>query len=452
MIRLDHIDSLLPEEFRSIEETVRRADYFGKLGQYEVSERYYRLAYAKTELLKKNLEYIENRNSAMNQPADEPLATAGEIYPENSIPAESPAVNADKEVVSMKDVSDEESPEKSPIPPPGYFNPIEPPAAVPVEKAESSASPISTVQPEAQPVISQQHPPRKQASKEAQEPAPKDPGFSADTLIGRETVYLVRKRETVKMVGAKTGVNWWVIARENRLDPKKPIEPGTILRIDTRRIVPKHVKNGIVINIPDKTLYLFKDGRLKRTYPVGLGMGKLKDLFTWETPTGKFRIVSKIKDPEWYIPYSIQQELKKGGKEFSPIVPPGPKNPLGKYALGTTIDGILIHGTTNPGSVNRFRSHGCIRLLPGHMEEFFKTVRVNTSGEIIYEPVKAAISNNGRVFLEIHADPYKKVRDLEAEAKKVLEGKNAINRVDWQKVKALLKSGSGLVEDVTASM
>jgi L,D-transpeptidase ErfK/SrfK len=86
------------------------------------------------------------------------------------------------------------------------------------------------------------------------------------------------------------------------------------------------------------------------------------------------------------------------------------------------------------------------------MEEIFNSVRINTSGEIIYEPVKAAVSGSGRVFLEVHTDPYRKVRNLEDETKRILEGKNAADRVDWQKIRRLLKDGSGIVEDVTASM
>jgi L,D-transpeptidase ErfK/SrfK len=254
------------------------------------------------------------------------------------------------------------------------------------------------------------------------------------------------------MVSAKTGVNWRVIAKENGLDPKTLLEPGTTLRINTMRIVPKTVDNGIVINIPDKTLYLFKNGKLQRTYPVGLGMTKRKDLSSWETPTGKFTIISKVKDPNWYIPYSIQQKLKKEGKDFLPIVPPGPGNPLGKYAICTNIGGILIHGTIYPESVNSFRSHGCVRLLPRDMEKFFNTIPVNTSGEIIYKPVKVAVLDNGRVFLEVHSDAYNKVRDLEAKAKRLLEEKKAMDRVDWNKVKALLKNGNGLVEEVTNRM
>jgi L,D-transpeptidase ErfK/SrfK len=254
------------------------------------------------------------------------------------------------------------------------------------------------------------------------------------------------------MVSAKTGVNWRVIAKLNDLDPKKNLAPGTALRINTMKIIPKTVDNGIVINIPEKTLYLFKRGRLQRTYPVGLGMTRRKDLSSWETPTGKFTIISKIKDPNWYIPYSIQQKLKKAGKDFIPIVPPGPANPLGKYAIATNIEGILIHGTINPESVNSFRSHGCVRLLPRDMEKFYNTIRVKTNGEIIYEPVKVAVLDNGRVFLEVHSDAYNKVRDLEAKAKRLLEEKKAMDRVDWDKVKALLKNGNGLVEEITNRM
>ena len=45
-------------------------------------------------------------------------------------------------------------------------------------------------------------------------------------------------------------------------------------------------------------------------------------------------------------------------------VPPGPKNPLGKFYMGTTASGVGIHATNRPWTVGYYVSHGCIRMLP----------------------------------------------------------------------------------------
>ena len=101
--------------------------------------------------------------------------------------------------------------------------------------------------------------------------------FAADIIVGGETTYVVQKKENLYLIGAKHGVFWKTIARDNNIDIKEPITEGTVLKINTRRIVPKTVDNGIIINIPDRTLYFFKDGTVTY-FPVGLGLlGKNRD-------------------------------------------------------------------------------------------------------------------------------------------------------------------------------
>jgi L,D-transpeptidase ErfK/SrfK len=271
----------------------------------------------------------------------------------------------------------------------------------------------------------------------------------AGTIIGGETVYMVRKGDTLELVGARTGVNWWKIAKDNNIDTKKYLQIGQELKIDTRKIVPAGTDNGIIINVPDRTLYYFKNSQLVRSFPVGLGLLTSKTSMSWKTPLGRFRVIAKDKNPTWYVPPSIQEEMELEGKEIGTSVPPGPDNPLGRFALKTTMPGIMIHETIKPASVNQFRSHGCIRVLPENMEKFFEEVELNAPGELLYMPVKAALSDGGRIFLEVHKDFYGRIRNIAEEAKVQLEKTGALNKVDWQKVDKVLKERSGTAEDVT---
>ncbi len=132
-------------------------------------------------------------------------------------------------------------------------------------------------------------------------------GAETSRMIGGTYVYIVKKRESLRMVGAKMGADWRIIARDNHLNPTKRLEPGQKILVDNRRIVPKFVQNGIVINIPDRTLYLFRDNRLERALPVGLGRRQPGKDTDWRTPTGKFSIVCKQKNPTWHVPPSIQK-------------------------------------------------------------------------------------------------------------------------------------------------
>lgn len=271
----------------------------------------------------------------------------------------------------------------------------------------------------------------------------------AHMIIGGETVCVVEKGDTFELIGAKLGVNWKDIAKENNLDSKKILRVGQKLKVNTRKIVPKVIHDGIVINIPDRMLYLFEKGKLKSTFPVGLGMSSWRGITQWRTPVGRFRVLMKLENPTWHVPESIRQKMKMEGKPVKTVIQPGPKNPLGRYAIKISIRGILIHETIWPTTVYQFKSHGCIRVLPKHMEKFFEEVKTNTTGELIYRPVKVAVSEKGRVFLEVHRDSYGKVKDLRIEARRIIQAWGVAHRVNWHKVDAVLKGKSGIAEDVT---
>lgn len=274
--------------------------------------------------------------------------------------------------------------------------------------------------------------------------------FSSPRLIGTVGTYTVSKGDTIRLVAAKLGVSRAQLAAMNKLNLKDRLKVGQTLRFNNRRIIPEHrFKDGILVNIPDRMLYLFQQGNLAYATAVALGTPTKTEQFVWETPTGTFRIINKTKDPTWTVPPSIQEEMRLEGKEVITSIPPGPENPLGKYAMKTSLPGILIHSTTKPWSIYTYASHGCIRVFPDRMEELFKLVRQNTPGEIIYKPVKLAVTDEGRVLLEAHADIYNKTRGLSNEAVALIRIRGLEDKVDWRKVKQTISRKSGVAEDVT---
>ena len=273
--------------------------------------------------------------------------------------------------------------------------------------------------------------------------------ISSEKLVGTSSSYTVVKGDTIRLVAAKLGVSRQHIIRQNGLDEKAYLKIGQKLVYNNRKIIPQRMKNGIVVNIPDRTLYLFKQGKLAVSLPVALGVPLKSEKYDWKTPTGKFKITAKMKDPTWHVPPSIQSEMEDKGKEVITSVPPGPENPLGKFAIKTSIPGIMIHSTTKPWSIYSFASHGCIRVYPEQMEELFKEVPVNTPGEIIYKPVKLAVTEQGRVFLEVHRDIYGMNIRLADEARRLIEKQKLGEQVDWKKVEAIVKRKSGVAEEIT---
>jgi len=266
----------------------------------------------------------------------------------------------------------------------------------------------------------------------------------ADMIIGGDTLYVVQQGDCLVSIGGKLGVNWTLIAEQNCIDINERLKIGEQLLANTRRIVPRIVSDGIIINIPEAMLYFFKKGNLT-ALPVGLGKSDKK----WRTPVGKFKITDKAKDPVWRVPLSIQEEMRMNGDPVETFREPGPNNPLGRYALRTSIAEILIHATIWPTTIHQFRSHGCIRMLPEHIEKLYEQVAIGTAGQLIYEPVKVAYTQEGRVFLEVHRDIYRMVKPLNEEVKKHIEKRNLSDKVDWDKIDTIVHEKSGIAEDVT---
>jgi len=253
----------------------------------------------------------------------------------------------------------------------------------------------------------------------------------------------------VPRVAAKFSMSSKYLLRLNRLRPTAKLHKGQVLRIVDRHIVPKRLINGLLINVADCTLYLFKNGTLASTLPVIVGKPKAEEERSWQTPLGSFKVTEKIKDPTWHIPQSIQKEREDRGEEVRTEIPPGPKNPLGKFALRTSLPGILIHGTNAPALKSGPASHGCIRVAQNKIESLFNEVKVNATGEIIYRPVKIAVQSDGRVFLEVHKDIYRKIGNMTDEVREAVARLKTEPTINWDKVGRVVREASGYAEEIS---
>jgi L,D-transpeptidase ErfK/SrfK len=262
-------------------------------------------------------------------------------------------------------------------------------------------------------------------------------------VTGGEVEYVVEKSQSLTHLALTQGLRPWVLSRQTKKKVNTRLKPGTRLKIDTSHIVPTELSQGLVINLPELLLYQFYMGVYQRRYALAVGKR------SWPTPTGTYLILNKRQNPTWNVPVSIQEEMWNQGKEVIEKVPPGPRNPLGKYWLGTSADGVGIHATNNPWSIGNFVSHGCIRMLPDEISQLFPQVEVGTLVKIIYQPVKMALTRDGRIFLEAHPNIYhRKIKYLDY-VKEVARSHQLEDRLDWQKVKTILKIKEGIAKDVT---
>jgi L,D-transpeptidase ErfK/SrfK len=208
-----------------------------------------------------------------------------------------------------------------------------------------------------------------------------------DTLLDIARRYSLGYEEIIR---ANPGVDMWL-----------PGE-GTDILLPGRRILPPGPREGVVVNLPEHRLYYFpktKKGEkpVVITYPVSIGK------MDWSTPLGETRVIAKQKHPSWYPPESVRKEHLANGDPLPKVVPAGPDNPLGDFAMRLAVGGgsYMLHGTNNPMAVGMAITHGCIRMYPEDVAALFPLVPVGTKVWLLNDPVKVAYVD-GELLLEAH--------------------------------------------------
>jgi L,D-transpeptidase ErfK/SrfK len=229
-------------------------------------------------------------------------------------------------------------------------------------------------------------------------PLPKN---DAPVVGGDQTVVTVYE-DTLYDLARKYSLGSEEIIRVNPgVDPWIP-GAGKTLVVPNTHILPPGPREGIVVNLPEHRLYYYpkpkRDGtREVITYPVSIGK------MDWRTPLGLTRVIQKQKNPVWYPPESVRKEHAAAGDPLPPLVPSGPDNPLGLFAMRLAAGNgtYLIHGTNNPIAVGLAVTHGCIRMYPDDVAALFPLVPVGTPVRLINEPLKVAWVD-GELLLEAH--------------------------------------------------
>ena len=275
-------------------------------------------------------------------------------------------------------------------------------------------------------------------------------------LIGEYAEVAAARDDTLIDLARRHGLGYEEVVNANPgVDPWLPGE-GTIVRLPLRRVLPDAPREGIVVNLPEHRLYYFPparpgEPRVVVSYPVSVGK------MDWSTPLGLTKVAAKIKDPPWYPPESVRAEHAAHGDILPKMIPAGPDNPLGLYAMRLAIPGgsYLIHGTNKPAGVGMQVTHGCMRLYPEQIEELFKMVAVDTPVRIVNQPHKVGWSD-GRLYVEVHPP-------LEATSSAVVEPdrsslarlvanavrQRAAGAVIWARAEAAFEQARGIPVAVT---
>ena len=265
-------------------------------------------------------------------------------------------------------------------------------------------------------------------------------------VVGDKFQYTIQRGDNFIKLGSRFGAGSAVIAAENGLQLDSRLTAGKFLEIDNRHVVPSGMDDGIIINLPQRILFYFEDGKLVGAYAAAVGRVAPQ----WRTPVGRFKIVQLRKDPTWHVPASIMREAEIDGKDIEDFVPPGPDNPLGGYWIGLNFGSLGIHSTNSPLGIYGFHTHGCIRLGPNNAEVLFESIELGDEGEIIYRPTLMASLPDGRIFLEVNRDAYKRGVGGIDYARRVAEAYHLSDLIDWPKAQEVADRAEGIARDVTA--
>ena len=193
----------------------------------------------------------------------------------------------------------------------------------------------------------------------------------ADALM---TTYTVKSGDALSKIARKAGMaaDWRMIMRLNGIKDPNRIRAGQVLKVPTCTF-------HAVVNKSEYRLYLYAgegaDRVLVATYAVGLGEHN-------STPTGAFMLKpgSKLVNPEWRNP--------RTGEFFKAD---DPKNPIGERWIG--LQGVDagnskamsygIHGTTDPASIGKQASMGCVRLKDADVEVIYEALTEPNSTIVI---------------------------------------------------------------------
>ncbi|MCX5708638.1 MAG: L,D-transpeptidase family protein [Candidatus Omnitrophica bacterium] len=175
-------------------------------------------------------------------------------------------------------------------------------------------------------------------------------------ITSKSIEYEIKPGDSLDKIAREYKTTVELIMKSNNLSSEN-IFPGKKIKVWTAPF-------SIVVDKSQNTLILKSNEEVIKTYIVATGLNN-------STPVGTFKIIEKIVNPPWYKP---------GGG----MIPAGnPQNILGARWLGLDKEGYGIHGTTDPQSLGKQATAGCVRMLNAEVEQLYSIVPKGTEVTIV---------------------------------------------------------------------
>ncbi|MFZ2314664.1 MAG: L,D-transpeptidase family protein [Gammaproteobacteria bacterium] len=268
------------------------------------------------------------------------------------------------------------------------------------------------------------------------------------SVIGDVKVTSVGPTDTIITLSQNNNIGYNALESANpQLNLRQPLPVGAPVIIPAKHLLPTDARQGIVVNLPEMRMYYFPAGSNEVfTYPIGIGkLGKM-------IPIRNAVVTYKKENPTWTPPNDIREFNLEQGIVLPKVMPAGPDNPLGPYAIYMTIPTYLIHSTIFPESIGKRASFGCIRMYEADMTQLFPSVQRGIPITIINKPVKVGWESD-ELFLEAHQPLEEHSSAGDANLPGMVhalshEAKDQAVLIDWQMVAYIAKERDGLPHSV----
>lgn len=135
----------------------------------------------------------------------------------------------------------------------------------------------------------------------------------------------------------------------------------------------------VVINAPAYRMDLFRDGKLQKSYKIGIGYPE------FPLPVGVRTAKTIIFNPTWTPP---DEPWVKGDFKPGKTVEAGSKkNPLGFIKIPIGLPS-LIHGGKDPSRLGTFASHGCVGLTNALVQDFAAEISTLSGTQLTAQQIK----------------------------------------------------------------
>ena len=124
-------------------------------------------------------------------------------------------------------------------------------------------------------------------------PSHAPPPVKIQPLVGSFANYTVKKGETLYQIARAHNVSKWTLAQLNHISAngRRP-KAGKVLLLPTMYIPPRNPGEGIVLNVPERGVYIFHGGQMKMRNPCAVGQAD------WQTALGTYHLEQKEKEPQ----------------------------------------------------------------------------------------------------------------------------------------------------------